>query len=186
MDDKKSIFGGIDGQRMALFLLPLVLLLLFGAFYLYASDAFKPVPKVEIRAENGFNKTLRVVGDIDYAPFSYMGENDEYLGYDVELINEIANRLQMNLDLYLTDRPTAERRFLNGEFDVIMNMDSDLIVNNPDMVATLPTTEKQYVVYGKRSIKSAAELYGRRVASVHRLPGLGLDDEITYIDYRFL
>ena len=101
---------------------------------------------------------------------------------DVELINEIANRLQMNLDLKLLPWPEANRRFLSGEADLIMNMESDLIINNPNIIATLPTTEKQYVVYGQHTITSVAELYGRRVASLHKMPGLGLDDEVSYVN----
>ena len=156
--------------------------IIFIILCLYVSDFFKPDPKIEVLPENRFEKTLRVVSDIDYAPFSYMDEDENYLGFDVELMNEIANRLEMNLDLQLTDWSTANKIFLNGDADVIMNMESDLIVNNPNMVATLPTTEKQYVVYGKKNVTSVADLYGRRVASFHPVPGLGLDDEITYID----
>ena len=77
------------------------LALLMG--YLYFSDAFAPAPKMEIRPENRYEETLRVVTDMDYAPFSYVDENGEYAGLDVELINEIANRLEMNLDLTLMD-----------------------------------------------------------------------------------
>ena len=150
--------------------------------YVYILDIFKPEPKVEIKAENRFDKTLHVVTDIDYAPYSYVDEKGEYVGFDVELINEIANRLQMNLDLQLLDWVEANKRFRDGNADIIMNMESDSIINDPDVIATLPTTEKQYVVYGKRAITSVADLYGRRVASLHRVPGLGLDDEITYID----
>ena len=58
----------------------------------------------------------------------------------------------------------------------------DLIINDPTVIATLPTTEKQYVVYGEHSISSVAELYGRRVASLHKMPGLGLDDEVSYVN----
>ena len=99
----------------------------------------------------------------------------------MEMMNEIANRLQMNLDLVLIDWNDANKIFLGGGADIIMNMESDLIINNPSIIATLPTTEKQYVVYGRRNISSVAELYGRRVASLHNMPGLGLDDEISYV-----
>ena len=97
------------------------------------------------------------------------------------MMNEIANRLQMNLDLSLMDWNDANKIFLGGGADIIMNMESDLIINNPSIIATLPTTEKQYVVYGRKTISSVAELYGRRVASLHRMPGLGLDDELSYV-----
>ncbi|MBQ7630658.1 MAG: transporter substrate-binding domain-containing protein [Selenomonadaceae bacterium] len=146
------------------------------------SYGFKPAPTVEVKAENKFKRTLYVVTDKDYAPYSYVDANGNYTGLDVELMNEIANRIQMNLDLKLENWTDAVRDFEDGEADLIMNADSDLIVNNPNVIATLPTTEKQYVVYGYREIKSVADLYGRRVASLHRMSGLGLDDEISYVN----
>ncbi|MBD3879802.1 MAG: response regulator [Quinella sp. 1Q5] len=161
--------------------LPIILIIIFAGIYFNLSGIFRDVPKVEVQPRNTFKKTLHVVTDVDYSPYSYVDENGSYQGYDVELINEIANRLQMNLDLTLMDWNDANKIFLSGGADIIMNMESDLIINNPNIIATLPTTEKQYVVYGRKNISSVAELYGRRVASLHKMPGLGLDDEISYV-----
>ena len=135
---------------MLIFLLPLILATVFIVFYLYWSDTFRPEPKVEIQPENKFTKTLHVVTDEDYAPYSFIDAQGNYQGLDVEMMNEIANRMQMNLDLKLLDWNDANRTFIDGGADVIMNMESDLIVGNPNMLSTLPTTEKQYVVYGKK------------------------------------
>lgn len=177
-----GFFGNKRNVLIAIIGLPLILAATLGGLYLYFSDTFKPPPTVEIKAHNHFDRTLHVVTDVDYAPYSYIGDEGEYLGMDVELITEIANRLQMNLDLKLLPWPEANRRFLEGQADLIMNMESDLIINNPNIIATLPTTEKQYVVYGQNPISSVAELYGRRVASLHKMPGLGLDDEVSYVN----
>ena len=160
----------------------MLFLLMTVAFLLSYFYTPMPPPKVEIHALNNFKETLHVVSDVDYAPYSYTDEAENYYGLDVEMMNEIANRLGMNLDLQLLDWVEANKRFRDGNADIIMNMESDSIINDPDLIATLPTTEKQYVVYGRNSISTVAELYGRRVASLHRVPGLGLDDEITYID----
>ena len=180
--EKRGFFEDKSNTIFLLVSLPAILAGLFLVLYFYLSGAFSPVPKVEIQPENKFNQTLHVVTDIDRTPYSYVDEQGNYSGYDVELINEIANRLQMNLDLKLVDWKNANKIFNEGGADVIMNMDSDLIVGNPNIIATLPTTEKQYVIYGRSSISSVADLYGRRVASLHRVPGLGLDDEISYSD----
>ena len=172
---KKNLLAGI-------ILLPLISTVLFIVFYFYLSDAFRTEPKVEIQPKNSFQNTLHVVTDEDYAPYSYIDAAGNFQGLDVEMMNEIANRMQMNLDLKLVDWNDANEIFSLGDADIIMNMESDLIVGNKNILATLPTTEKQYVVYGKRAVSSVADLYGRRVASLHRVPGLGLDDEITYVD----
>ena len=174
-DKKSKVVTAVSALLLVTFLICL-------AAYVTIFDVFKPEPKVEIVAQNNFTKTLHVVTDIDYEPYSYVDANGSYSGLDVEMINEIANRLQMNLDLKLMSWTDAKKAFREGKADIIMNMESDLISNNSNFIATLPTTEKQYVVYGKREITSVAELYGRRIASLHRMSGLGLDDEIAYID----
>ena len=178
---QKNFFGTKNPLVILAIALPIILSFIFVVIYLNLSGIFREPPAVEIKPMNNFKKTLHVVTDSDYAPYSYVDENGNYQGYDVEMMNEIANRLQMNLDLVLMDWKDANNIFLGGGADIIMNMESDSIINNPDIIATLPTTERQYVVYGRKNISSVAELYGRRVASLHRMPGLGLDDEISYI-----
>ena len=182
MDPSRKFFGDNRKTMLTLLVTLLCFFAIFVGVYLYLSDAFRPAPQVEITAKNAYEETLIVVADKDYAPYSYIDEKGNYAGLDVELMNELANRLQMNLDLQLLDLPSANRKFREGKADILMNTDADLIVNNPNMIATLPTAEKQYVVYGERAISSVADLYGRRVASQHRMPGLGLDDEITYMN----
>lgn len=154
---------------------------LLSVTYMYAADVFRPAPKVEIKANNTYEKTLRAVTDINYEPFSYADANGDYTGLDVELMNEIANRLQMNLDLELTDWPDANEKFRSGKADIIMNMETDLLTNDPSVIFTVPTVEKQYVLYGRESARSIANVYGKRIASLHKLPDLGLDD-IVYFD----
>jgi len=178
---QKNFFAKKNSLVVAAVALPLILVIIFAGIYFKLSGFFREPPKVDVQPKNNFKKTLHVVTDIDYAPYSYVDEQGNYQGYDVEMMNEIANRLQMNLDLVLMDWNSANKIFLGGGADIIMNMESDLIINNPDIIATLPTTEKQYVVYGRKTISSVAELYGRRVASLHRMPGLGLDDEVSYV-----
>ena len=178
---QKNFFAKKNSLVKTAIALPVVLVIIFAGIYFNLSGIFRETPKVEVQPFNTFKKTLHVVTDIDYAPYSYVDENGNYQGYDVEMMNEIANRLQMNLDLSLMDWNDANKIFRSGGADIIMNMESDLIINNPSIIATLPTTEKQYVVYGKKNISSVAELYGRRVASLHNMPGLGLDDEISYV-----
>ena len=75
---------------------PIILLLIFVGIYLNLSGTFRAAPKVEIQPLNNFGKTLHVVTDIDYAPYSYIDADGNYQGLDVEMMNEIANRLQMN------------------------------------------------------------------------------------------
>ena len=182
MQETKST--GVGSRRWAILagIGAVVLLTVILVPWLILSGAFRREPQVEIFAENRYQETLHVVTDIDYEPFSYLDKNGDYAGLDVELIAEIANRLEMNLDFELLDWPSVQERFLRGEADAILNMETDSVAADPRMIATIPTVEKQYVVYGRRQITSVAELYGERVASLHRMPELGLDDSIRYLD----
>ena len=182
IQNNEGFFYKKRNALLTVVLLPIILAVVLVVLYTHILNVFKSNPKVEVNPINTFDKTLRVVADMDYAPYSYIDANGVYQGLDVEMMNEIANRLQMNLELKLMNRQVARKTFRNYDADVIMNIESDSIINNPDIIASLPTTEKQYVVYGKQKISSVAELYGRRIASVHNMPGLGLDDEISYLD----
>lgn len=150
--------------------------------FFYLSNPFRAQPVITIHADNIYNETLHVVTDIDYEPFSFVDDNGDYVGLDVEMITEIANRLHMNLDLKLLEWPDALNTFMTGKADAMLNVETDTVINNPSLIATLPTAEKQYVVYGREEISSVPELYGKRVASLHALPELGLYDSITYIN----
>lgn len=105
----------------------------------------------------------------------------EYAGLDIELAAEIANRLNMNLDLKLMDWTDAYEQFLSGEADAILNIETDLITGDDRMIATIPTIEKQYVVYGRDKISAVYELYGKKIVSLHAMSELELDEGITYV-----
>lgn len=81
-------------------------------------------PQVTIHAANSFERTLRVVGDVDYKPFSYLhnGEPDPH-GYDTELVSELANRMGVNLDLQLMEWKNAVDRMQNKNADLILGCD---------------------------------------------------------------
>ena len=182
MQETKST--GVGSRRWAILagIGAVVLLAVILVPWLILSGAFRREAQVEIFAENRYQETLHVVTDIDYEPFSYLDKNGDYAGLDVELIAEIANRLEMNLDFELLDWSSIQERFLRGEADAILNMETDSVAADPRMIATIPTVEKQYVVYGRRQITSVAEHYDERVASLHRMPELGPDDSIRYLD----
>ena len=118
-NSRVGFFGNKRNVMIALIGLPSVLAAVLIGLYVYFSETFKPPPTVQIKPYNHFDRTLHVVTDADYAPYSYIDEEGEYIGMDVELINEIANRLQMNLDLKLLPWQVANRRFAEYKADLI-------------------------------------------------------------------
>ncbi len=135
---------------------------------------FEKEPTVTVKPDNTYTETIHVATDHDYKPFSYI-KDGEYAGLDVELIAEVANRLKMNLELTLLDWNDAQEGLLDGTYDIILNMESNAILKDDILIGTIPTDEKQYVVYGKNKISYVGELYGMRVAAYNKFDELGID-----------
>ena len=95
---------------------------LLALFYI-ATEYFNTLsrePKVEILPNNNYEKTITVVADIEFDPFSFINENGEPSGYDVELMYAIANKIQFNIDLKLMDWGDCKEAVLNNEAEMIM------------------------------------------------------------------
>ncbi len=153
--------------------------------FLLSSDAFTAPPELTVKPDNCYEHTIRVAADKYYEPFSYIDENGDPQGLDVELIHEVCNRLHLNIELELTDWNDARNKLSNREVELILNMESQSIDGSGGIIGTIPTGLKQYVVYGKKPVNQLGDLYGTRIASMQLFPALGLEKEIKYIsNYR--
>jgi ABC-type amino acid transport substrate-binding protein len=61
---------------------------------------------------------LTVGSDIPYAPFEF-GRAPNYKGFDVELVNEIGKRLQLDVEYVKTPFDTIFRNLAQGKFDLV-------------------------------------------------------------------
>ena len=134
-------------------------------------------PEVFIRADNTFSRTLKVVGDIDYKPFSYFHESEpEPHGYDIEAVAELANRLGVNLDLRLMEWNDAVTRIQEKKADLILGCDwQDASVM--DCSFTIPTFEEKFVAFELDPISSFSDLYEKRIAVIE---GCGLKETLMH------
>ena len=80
----------------------------------------KRVPVLESHPNNCYDKTLKVLARPNYNPYTFYDTNGKPTGHDVELINIIANELEMNLELRLTDWNSAIEAVKSGEADLLM------------------------------------------------------------------
>ncbi|WP_312938970.1 transporter substrate-binding domain-containing protein [Oscillibacter sp.] len=124
---------------------------------------FAGVPEVRIVADNSYERTLRVVGDIDFAPYSSVTVNGSYTGHDIECINEVANRLGVNVDIYLTTWTKATKAVKNGNADIIMGLES-ISNRNDGLMITSIVADDAFVVYGKAPISGVDDLKQGRIA----------------------
>ena len=145
----------------------------------YAKAQKRQEPTVTIHPKNTFSRTLEVVGDVDYKPFSYLvDESDSPHGYDIELVAELANRLEYNLDLKLMEWNDAVKQMQEGKADLILGCDwQDASVM--DCSFTIPTFEEKFVVFELEQSDSFTELYDKKIAVIE---GCGLKE--TLIRYQ--
>ena len=133
-------------------------------------------PEVTVYPKNDFEKTIRVVADIDYKPFSYLlPDRMEPHGYNIELIAEVANRIERNLDLRLMSWNEAVESMRNGETDLILGFDwQDLEIINCQI--SVPAFEEKFVAFGTNPGSSITSLYSKKIALIE---GLGLKESMT-------
>ena len=129
-------------------------------------------PEMTVLPKNTFDRTLRVVGDIDYKPFSYAHGDFVPRGYDIELVAELANRLEYNLKFQLTSWVEAVAMIKEGEADLIMGCDKqDSSVM--DCAFTIPTFEEKFIAFELKQSESFNDLYNQRIALIE---GCGLKE----------
>jgi len=152
-------------------LLLLVLVMVTVVLSLHFRNAGKKTdPEVTLRAGNCFPRTLRVVGDMDYKPFSYFNEKSGPCGYDIELVIELANRLHCNVKLTLVNWNDAVKMIREKKADVILGCDwQDATVM--DCNFTIPTFEEKFVVFQEKPFNVFSDLYSKRIAVIE---GCGL------------
>ena len=124
----------------------------------------KRVPIIEFQPKNCYDTTLRVMARPYYNPYTFYDGDNKPTGHDVELINIIANELEMNLDLRLTDWNSAIKAIKNGEADVLMaceffNMHS----SESELSKTIYTVDDEFAVFGKKRISKPILLMDKRI-----------------------
>lgn len=135
-----------------------------GVFIFITTGAYKKSPTVDVKADNCYTETLRVVTDEDYRPYSFYGDKGISTGHDVELITLVANKLKMNLDLWLVPWDEGIDAVTSGRADILMTCDYSDVFKDGSIVKSEPVSEDDFIVYSKQKISSDDELYGMKIA----------------------
>ena len=145
--------------------LSIMLVGIFLAFFVLAASVVSGVfyrwspPK-----QGEYDRTIRVVSDIDYEPISFRDKNGNPAGHNVELIYEIGELLGANIELDILDWSEVTKRFYAGEYDVMLS-----VAYAPERESwleyTTPIINEPYVIFGKDAEDfSVAEISGSKVA----------------------
>ncbi|MBQ3015428.1 MAG: transporter substrate-binding domain-containing protein [Clostridia bacterium] len=102
--------------------------------------------------ETSYNKTLKVVGDVDFAPISFIDENGNAAGYDVELLYELGKKLRMNIELELLPWKDAVEKLEQAEADLMISVTQSaggVNSNERGLNYSVPLFVESYVIFTK-------------------------------------
>lgn len=144
---------------------------------------FSPEPTIVTKIKADKNApVLRIVGDKNFNPRSYINNNGEWAGSDVEVAIEVSNRLGMRPEFVFTDWLTARNVIAEGEADLLLGL--EVFSNMKDMDKSIPILNGKFKIYGKRKTKDAASLSGKRVGLIGKSVFRSLFPfNCTYIEY---
>lgn len=151
---KKSAFGFI--------LVSFVLILSFSACNKNKSGGSTAAPKDAVEALK--SRGVFVIGyDVSFPPLAYTDENDELVGYDIELAAEVAKRLGIELKPLPIDWDDKDNELENGTIDCVW---SGYTITEPRKKAhslTFPylANEQVLIVRKDGAVKSFDDLQGR-------------------------
>ena len=136
-------------------------------------------------------KVLRVVGDNNYPPYLFLGNDGQPRGYVVDEWKLFERRTGIHVDFVATDWADAQRRLQSGQADVI-----DMIFRTPEREArydfTAPFAKVRVAIYadeGITGIDDVDALSGFNVgvergdACVERLQRHGIASQRLYAGY---
>lgn len=151
--------------KLVLINLLIVGILIPVLYTLIAIGSFTKSPKVEIQNNvNADAPLLRVAADFDFSPYSFYDENNQVSGLNVELMNEIANRLGMKLEIVFTDWISCKKLLQAKETDLILGL--EIFSNLQGVLKTIAVSKDQLLVFGKNAINDISGLKDKKVGLI--------------------
>lgn len=168
---KKSIFSVIACASMA----AMLMFSSCGSKDAASSSAKDADSKATASAASGEDQSLQkvldsgklVLGlDATFKPMGYTDENDQIVGFDIDLANEVCSRMGIKLETYGVNWDTKEVDLNAGTIDCIWNGLSVSDERKKVMLMSDPYMENDmvFVVKDDSDIKSLNDLEGKTVA----------------------
>ena len=127
-------------------------------------------------------RVLRVAIAGDFAPHSFLNKEGQLSGMDVEVLYDLANRMQCKPEFFTGDWPTCRKMMQDGEVDVLSGL--DIYSNMPGVIKTIPTSADTMQVFGKKPVNHVSQLSGKRVAIMKNSVLItSYDFNCTYVEY---
>jgi ABC-type amino acid transport substrate-binding protein len=162
-----------------------VLGVLCGSGEVYCNSIAAPSPASVVNS-----KTITVGRDFDYPPFSYIDENGNPKGLDVDLMRAIAAKEHLKLDFKFSKWDRALAMLESGEVDVLVG-----VLFTPERLRkfnfTIPNVVDDYVLFVRRgtTIRDIKDVQGKTMiveagdASLETIVApMGLQGNIMYFN----
>lgn len=125
----------------------------------------EPEPRMEAVPDNTYEDTLVIAADLDYQPYSFVTEQGEPAGYDIELIYLLANAMGRNVEVRLMQWVDAQAAIRSGEADILMGLDYNVDALR-EYELSLPLDSDPFVAFGKQDLVDVGEFYNKKIATL--------------------
>lgn len=149
--------------KLTIIILGFIVLCVPIIFSLYQTGTFTPKIKMETKPKNTFEKTIVVSGFDRYTPFSYIDKKGHPAGYEVELLNEIANRAGFNIEYNLYEWVDYAYLLNNHKADIIMNRSIYALAPEDDFIYSRTTCFDYFTVFGKKSLSNYFDFQNKTI-----------------------
>jgi polar amino acid transport system substrate-binding protein len=127
--------------------------------------------------------TLVVGSDIPYPPFEF-GDPPDYEGFDIDVVNEVADRLDLELEIQDTPFETIFRDLQQGRFDMVASATTITPEREEQVAFSEPyyRADQSLLVKDGSGIETTADLGGTTVGAEAGTTGLEYAREETDAD----
>lgn len=132
-----------------------------------SSSQSQSVSDSSSQTSSGAEKTDFIVGlDVSFPPMGFMSEDNEIVGFDIDMAREVAAKLGLELKLQPIEWSAKDMELNNGNIDCIWNGMTITEERQENMLLLRPyMANHQLIVVGKDSdIKTKSDLAGKIVA----------------------
>ena len=123
-------------------------------------------PTITFEKNNIYDETIVVVADKDFEPYSFFDENGEPTGHDVEMMYLLADALEVNVEIHLTQWSEAIQSAKNNEVDFLLGL-----VYTPDELEhfqlSIPIWNDTFLAFGRADYLGLNDLYDKKIATLN-------------------
>lgn len=143
-----------------------ILLLVMPIFYtLFRMGVFITEPQREYLPDSSNDKILKVIGNNDFAPYSFIDEQGNPNGLDVEAITELCNRMGYRAEITLLDIHEYNQAIQDNTADIILGRRMGGL-STTSLITTIPFSDDDLVLWSKKETKNLSDIQSKRIGII--------------------